>query len=115
MRPFAPRLQPLIAPIPLVPLMTLQQGRIRTTGSTHFEPDTLFEAWSQNQKRLPENDDLKSSIISTFNLAHNDSYVYYATASVTLSQVQEAIKHGGKAGLHAWYLDDEGKPVRCPC
>ena len=92
--------------------MTLQQGRARTKGSSHFDPDALFEAWNTTQNSLPENDDLKSSIISTFNLPHNDSYVYHATASVTLSQAQEAIKHGNKAGLHAWYLDDEGKPVR---
>lgn len=83
-------------------------------GSSRFEPDTLFEAWSKDHKHLPENDDFKSSIITTFNLPHNDSYVYHATASVTLSQVQEAINHGGKAGLHAWYLDDEGRPVRNP-
>ena len=85
-----------------------------------LEPDTLFEAWSKGQKSLPESDDFKSSIISTFNLPHDDSYVYHATASVTLSQVQEAINHGGKSGLHAWYLNDEGKPVRrsrecCKC
>ncbi len=92
--------------------MTLQHGRARTKGSSYFEPDALFETWIKDQKSLPENDDLKSSIISTFNLPQNDSYVYYATASVTLSQVQEAINHGSKAGLHAWYLDDEGRPVR---
>ena len=92
--------------------MTLQHGRARTKGSSNFEPDALFEAWRKDQKSLPENDDLKSSIISTFNLPHNDSYVYHATASVNLSQVQEAINHGSKAGLHAWYFDDEGRPVR---
>lgn len=92
--------------------MTNQQGRARTQGASHFEPDTLFEAWSKDKERLPENDDLRSSIISVFNLPHNDSYVYHAVASVTLTQVQEAITHGGQAGLHTWYLDDEGKAVR---
>ncbi len=91
--------------------MTLQ-GRARTKGSRLFEPDTLFEAWSKGQRSLPENDDFKSSMISTFNLPYNDTYIYHAIASVTLTQVQEAINHGGKAGLHAWYLDDEGRPVR---
>lgn len=60
---------------------------------------------------MPENDGFKSSIISIFELPHNDSYVYHATASVTLSQVQEAINYGGKAGLHAWYLDDQETSV----
>lgn len=92
--------------------MTNQQGRARTQGASHFEPDALFEAWSKDEERLPENDDLRSSIISVFNLPHNDSYVYHAVASVTLTQVQEAITQGGQAGLHTWYLDDEGKAVR---
>lgn len=91
--------------------MTLQQGRARTKGASHFEPDIIFESWSKCQKVLPEDNELRSSIISLFNLPHNDSYVYHATASVTLAQVQEAIKYGSRAGLHAWYLDDDGKPV----
>ena len=95
--------------------MTNQQGRARTKGASHFEPDALFETWSKDRKGMPENDDLRSSIISLFNLPHNDSYVYHAIASVTLSQVQEAVNYGGKVGLHTWYLDDEGKPVRKSC
>lgn len=91
--------------------MTPRQTQSWTKGASQFEPDALFDAWSKGQKSLPENDDLKSSIISTFNLPHNDSYVYHATASVTLSQVQEAINHGGQAGLHAWYPDEEGNPM----
>lgn len=95
--------------------MTLSQGRARTEGASHFEPDVIFDSWSKGRNHLPEDDDLRSSIISTFNLPHNDSYVYHAIASVTLSQVQQAVNHGGKAGLHAWYLDGEGKPVRYHC
>ena len=92
----------------------LQQRRPRTEGSSTFDPDAFFEAWNADHKNLPENNDFRSSIITRFNLSHNDSYVYHATASVTLSQVQDAIRHGGKAGLHAWYLDEEGEPVRRP-
>ena len=87
-------------------------GLTTTDEDSALQPDNLFDTWSKDRKSLPENDDFKSSIISTFKLPYNDSYVYRATASVTLSQVQQAINHGGKAGLHAWYLDDEGKPVR---
>lgn len=92
--------------------MTNQRGRAGTGGSSHFEPDLFFETWNKGLKSVPDNDSFRSCIISMFELPHNDSYVYHATASVTLSQVQEAIKYGGKAGLHAWYLDDQGKSVR---
>ena len=78
---------------------------------SHIDPDTLFEKWASSGKTLPIDNDLRSSIISTFSLSQNDSYVYHAMASVTLFQVQKAIDHGGESGLHAWYLDDEGKPV----
>ena len=98
--------------LPTEQAMTNQHGRARTQGASHFEPDALFEAWGKDKKCMPQDDDLRSSIISVFNLPHNDSHVYHAVASVTLSQVQEAIKHGGQAGLHTWYLDDEGKAVR---
>ena len=79
--------------------------------SSHFDPDALFEKWSRDEKTLPESSDFRSSIISTFSLPQNDSYVYHAMASVTLSQVQTAIDHGGDSGLHAWYLDDTGESV----
>lgn len=57
------------------------------------------------------NNDLRSAILTTFSLLQNDSYIYHAIASVTLAQVQQAIEYGGKNGLHAWYIDEDGKPV----
>ena len=92
--------------------MASQHTHVYTEGSSQFDPDGLFNAWESSQKTLPEDNDLRSSIISTFHLTPSDDYVYHATASVTLAQVQGAIKHGGGSGLHAWYLDGEGKPVR---
>ena len=83
----------------------------RTTGAAFFDPDALFATWAK-EPTPPQNDDLRSSIITTFNLPSNDSYVYHAIASVTLSQVQEAVNHGSGVGLHAWYRDHEGKEVR---
>jgi len=94
--------------------MTSQQVGPRTEGASSFEPDALFEAWANGQRTLPENNDLRSSIISTFKLPQNDNYVYHASASVTLAQVQAAINHGGGSGLRAWYLDAEGNPVILP-
>ena len=61
---------------------------------------------------MPKDDDLRASITSAFNLSNRDSYVYHAIASVTLSEVQEAIENGNENGLHAWYLDAEGKAVQ---
>ena len=84
----------------------------RTTGVAQFDPDTFFASWADG--KLPRNNQFRASIISTFELPDNDSYVYHAIASVTLAQVQEAINHGGESGLHAWYLDDSGKPVIPP-
>jgi hypothetical protein len=92
--------------------MASQQIRARTEGSSQFDPDVLFRAWEKGQKTLPENNDLRSSIIVTFGLAPSDDYVYHATASVTLGQVQRAINHGAGSGLHSWYLSEEGKLVR---
>ena len=83
----------------------------RTTGAADFHPDILLLKWSQSQKTLPLDKDFRNSIIKTFSLPQSDTYVYHAIASVTLSQVQEAIDHGGEAGLHAWYRDESGNTV----
>ena len=87
------------------------QRKARTTGSAKWEPDVFFESWASSNSS-PQDDDLRTSIISAFNLSNRDSYVYHAIASVTLSEVQEAIKNGNGNGLHAWYLDAEGKAVQ---
>jgi len=87
--------------------------RPRTRGASSFNPDAFFTSWTQTPT-LPVDNDLKTSIIKTFNLAHNDTYTYHAIASVTLSQVQEALSHSNSAGLHDWYRDEEGNPVLNP-
>lgn len=85
--------------------------RAQTNGSSHFDPDAFFQLWMKDPcALLPQNNDLRSSIISAFNLAESDNYVYHAIASVTLAQVQGSIEHGGERGLHAWYPDASGKP-----
>ena len=55
--------------------------------------------------------DLRSAIIQAFNLSENDSYVYHAIASVTLSQVQAAVEAGSANGLCDWYVDRQGTSV----
>ena len=87
------------------------QRLARTIGSVEFVPDKFFETWGLS-KPIPNGHDMRSSIITAFDLSNNDHYVYHAIASVTLAQVQEAIDSGGKRGLHAWYLDNDGNAVR---
>jgi hypothetical protein len=89
-----------------------------TEGSSSFDPDDLFS----EDLRSPESvlqrclkiNGLWPAIAYLFNLPENDEYVYHATASVTLEQVQKAIIAGNAHGLHDWYLDPEGKAVGHP-
>ncbi|KAL6722250.1 hypothetical protein ACLMJK_001357 [Lecanora helva] len=94
--------------------MDSQTSSRGTDGASSFDPDTLFECWSQGHITTPKDNDLRSSIISTFSLTPDDSYVYHAIASVTLSEVQAAIDHGAESGLHAWYVGGDGKPLSPP-
>lgn len=86
------------------------QSRPHTVGAASFDPDAFFDAWSSNAS-LPQNNDFRTSIVNAFNLKFDDDYVYHATAAVTLAQVQTAINYGGQRELHAWYRDEEGRPV----
>ncbi|MCJ1439162.1 hypothetical protein MMC27_008553 [Xylographa pallens] len=86
----------------------------RTKGAVQFNPDTFFTSWPNRPANLFDNNNLQHAIITTFELPCNDSYVYHAIASVSLAQVQKAISHGGEAGLHAWYLDEQGKLLQPP-
>lgn len=82
----------------------------QTTGSSGFHPDAFFEVWDKEARSLlPQDNDLRYSIITAFNLAQSDNYVYHATASVTLAQVQKAIEHGGDHNFHNWYPEDSGQ------
>ncbi|OJD32165.1 transcription factor nrm1 whi5 [Diplodia corticola] len=85
----------------------------QTIGSrAPFDPDEFLSSWSL--ELLPQDDDLRGSLTKAFNLPAKDSYVYRATAEVTLDQVQHAIGFGGQHGLHGWYVDDENKPIPPP-
>jgi hypothetical protein len=80
-----------------------------TENSTHYNPEEFFRSW--DPALVPQNNDLRSAINKAFSLEPVDDYVYHATASVTLAQVQVAIDHGNKNGLHAWYRDETGEQV----
>lgn len=88
-----------------------QSLRPQTTGSAGFNPDAFFESWVKDSSSLlPQNNDLRASIIESFNLSQSDRFVYNTIASVTLAQVQQAIGHTGENGLHAWYPNRDGEP-----
>jgi len=85
--------------------------RAETQGSTNFDPDTFFEAWAKEEITPPYDNDLRKFVIRAFGLKLNDSFVYRATAEVTLLQAQTYLEFGGQNGLHRWYNDSEGNEV----
>ena len=84
-----------------------------TIDAPKFDPDNFIDQWSKSELGAPKDDDhdLETAIRRAFSLPTKDSYVYHATASVTLAQVQKVIAAGSQHGLHAWYRDDEWKEV----
>jgi SAM-dependent methyltransferase len=89
-----------------------------TEGSSQFDPDALFsediKSPSSVLQRCLKINGLWPAITYLFSLPEDDAYVYHATASVTLEQVQQAIIAGNAHGLHDWYLDAGGKAVGHP-
>ena len=79
-------------------------------------PQSYFKDEDRISKALShlENNDLRSAVIEGFSLSEDDSYVYHAIASVTLSQVQAAVEAGTAHGLCDWYPDKKGTPVLPP-
>ena len=81
-----------------------------TEGAASFDPEAFLALWDDTQKPGVDGR-LDEWITNSFDIDLNDGYVYHATAAVTLPQVQQAINVGGRNGMHAWYRDEEGKPV----
>ncbi|QIX01253.1 hypothetical protein AMS68_006770 [Peltaster fructicola] len=88
--------------------------RAQTDGSSTFDPDAFFEAWSKEELKPPYDNNFRKFIIKSFGLEANDTYGYRATAEVTLLQAQTYVDFGGQGGLHKWYLDGEGKQIPAP-
>ncbi|KAI9710823.1 MAG: hypothetical protein M1828_002021 [Chrysothrix sp. TS-e1954] len=86
----------------------------RTIKSPDFDVTELLDNWRSEDSSLAQDDDLQAAIEKTFKLKINDGYVYHASASVTLPQVQAAINCGGQNGLHAWYLHEGGAQIPPP-
>ncbi|KAL9050823.1 MAG: hypothetical protein Q9162_006410 [Coniocarpon cinnabarinum] len=90
----------------------MPKGRALCQGSSSFEPDGLFARLDDGFDPRPDakSSDLRTAIRTCFSLPASDSYVYHATASVTLDQVQQAVKAGRQHGLHDWYPDATSPP-----
>ena len=85
--------------------------KAHTEGSTTFDPDKFFEAWSKEEITPPYDNNFRRFIIRAFGLPLDDYYGYQATSEVSLLQAQTYIEFGAQGGLHSWYRDEEGKEV----
>ena len=82
-------------------------------GISTSNPHSYFKDETHTSNALSKlyGNEFRSAIIESFNLSEDDSYVYHAIASVTLSEVQAAVKAGTANGLCDWYLDEKGATV----
>ncbi|KJZ75929.1 hypothetical protein HIM_04753 [Hirsutella minnesotensis 3608] len=81
-------------------------------GNPSFRPqEVIKDAHLQKQAReLLANNQLAAASRLLLGLPDADAYVYHATASVGLAQVQEVVNMGGVNGLHSWYRAEDGSP-----
>ncbi|OAA72141.1 hypothetical protein ISF_01214 [Cordyceps fumosorosea ARSEF 2679] len=79
-------------------------------GSAEFEPSTVAGDDSLQARigELLKEDDLLGASRVLFKLPENDGYIYHATASVSLAQVQHILQLGDVNGLHDWYKNIDG-------
>ncbi|KAF5488984.1 hypothetical protein CGCS363_v012383 [Colletotrichum siamense] len=90
---------------------------VHCVGAPEFDPKAYAEDRERHEKanQLLAQNNLYSAVNLSFGIdPRRDTYVYHAMTSVRLPQVQEIVNMGGKNGLHAWYRDDEGKPLDPP-
>jgi hypothetical protein len=85
-----------------------------SVGWPNFDPDIFIQDWNNTLIPTSKDKSFEECIKRAFGLKNKDHYVYHAIASVTLEQVQSAIKVGSRNGMHAWYRDEEGKQVSLP-
>ena len=85
--------------------------KAQTEGSTTFDPDKFFEAWSKDELTPPYDNNFRRFILKAFGLPVDDDYQYKATAVITLLQAQTYIEFGAQGGLHTWYRGEKGEEV----
>jgi hypothetical protein len=91
-----------------------QSRFVHCVGSPSFSPDELIEDTDRQREALSHllKNDLFNASRVLFQLPDPDPYTYHAIASVKLAQVQSVVNLGGANGLHAWYRNEDGSPVR---
>lgn len=81
--------------------------------SKNFDPTEFLESWSDDKFSPAHNEKTFAQCIrEAFGISGSDAYVYRAQAETTLDITQRAIDGKRAYGLHGWYHNDEGKPVR---
>ncbi|KAK2007573.1 hypothetical protein LZ32DRAFT_490075, partial [Colletotrichum eremochloae] len=85
-------------------------------GSPTFSPDEYAKDAARRERanELLAKDDFYGAVVVSFGLPEPDTYVYHAMTAVRLAEVQRVVSMGGANGMHAWYRDDEGKPLDPP-
>jgi hypothetical protein len=91
-----------------------QSNFFHCVGSPAFKPDEAIEDIDRQKEAVDYllKNDLHNASRVLFQLPEPDSYTYHAITSVKLAQVQSVVNLGGTNGLHAWYRNDDGSPVR---
>ena len=92
--------------------MPLITNKAQTEGSSTFDPDKFFDAWEKEEITAPYDNDIRKFILRSFGLRPSDTYIYTATAEVSLLQAQTYLEFGGQGRLHEWYKDETGTQVR---
>ncbi|KAF6825318.1 hypothetical protein CPLU01_10362 [Colletotrichum plurivorum] len=90
---------------------------VHCVGAPEFDPESYFNDAPRQEKakELLAQNNLFGAINVSFGIdPQKDTYVYHAMTSVRLGQVQGIVNMGGENELHAWYRDDEGKPIDPP-
>ena len=79
----------------------------------NFDPDILYKSWTDEKYNPTHNGKtFEQCIQEAFNLPKSDKYVYRAQGETTLALTQRAINGKDAHGMHNWYHDENGQPVR---
>ena len=87
---------------------------VHCVGSPAFQPEDLIQDVDRQKEAqdLLTKHDLYNASRVLLHLPEPDTYTYHAMTSVKLAEVQKVVNLGAANGLHAWYRNEDGSPVR---